>query len=107
MCELKVVNINMIGKLPYTGFSYREIVSKSKLTFTAFTEQCDTKLRTRFPLGINNMHGEPRFVEIAISPKGNVFLAGLTTVEDGVKYFKIIQKEFERILGKALKEVKP
>lgn len=107
MGELRVVNINMIGKLPYSSFNYTEIIKKSRLVFTAFTEQCDTKLRTRFPLGINNIHGEPRFVEIAISPKGNVFLAGLTTVEDGQKYFKIIQKEFERILGKALKEVKP
>jgi len=106
MGELRVVNINMVGKLHYENLNFDEIIKKSKLIFTSLPEQCDTKLRTRFPLGILNVHGEERYAEIAISPKGNVFLAGLTSIDDGYKYFKIIEEELKRILGKALKGVK-
>lgn len=104
MYDLRVVNINMIGKLPFENLNFMEIINKSRLVFRCYD---DSKIRTSFPIDVLNQNGQQRMVEVAISTKGKIFMCGLTNEADGIKFFKIVKEELERILGKPLKHPKP
>ena len=104
--EIKVTNMIMSGKLPFKKINYEKIISESDLKwFIPCNENQVQMISTQFKKkNEKTRRNKQRCVYITVWNSGAINITGLTSIEEGEKYFKIIKKEIKKINEKQKKK---
>ena len=101
MIDLRVTNVICSGWLPIKKkLNFRSIIINSKLIwFVATPDYCTPILSTRFlrEKAKSNVRKKQKQVYISLWTSGAINMTGLKSLQEGKKYYKIIEKELKRL----------
>lgn len=95
--NLKVTNMVVTGKTPFSKIDVSKVIRKSKFFWVMIREDISPILQTRIEKGPATGKGKRRHIAISLFRSGTINIVGVTSKKEADEYYKLIVSDLKRI----------